>query len=157
METAAMKIQAETIIIEQTYLVPIERVWKAITTLDEMQEWFFEQLEKFEAAVGFETKFTIYIEKQKFPHVWKIIDVQPPGKMIYDWSYEGYPGKSIVRFELFKKENATQLRLTDQVIEPYPNSIPGFKRERGLQAWNFFIKKSLKTYLQKQKLNDSGL
>ncbi len=55
----------------------------------------------------------------------------------------------MVKFELFKENGMTKLRLTHQVLEDFPDDIPEFKRESGLEGWKFFITKSLKEFLEK--------
>ena len=40
------------------------------------------------------------------------------------------------------------LRLTDQTLESFPDDIPEFTRESGIEGWTFFINKSLKEYLE---------
>ncbi|MFK5893557.1 MAG: hypothetical protein QM504_10085 [Pseudomonadota bacterium] len=37
----------------------------------------------------------------------------------------------------------TKLKLTYTVIESFPNNIPEFTRESGIEGWNHFIKDSL--------------
>jgi uncharacterized protein YndB with AHSA1/START domain len=33
------------LVIEKTFNAPVEKVWKAITDLDQMKQWYFPQLE----------------------------------------------------------------------------------------------------------------
>jgi hypothetical protein len=53
-------------------------------------------------------------------------------------------------FELFKQDNLIKLRLTHQVQESFPGDIPEFSRESCVEGWTFFIKKSLKEFLEKK-------
>ena len=55
----------------------------------------------------------------------------------------------IVAFELFEEDDSTRLNLTHRVTESFPDDIPEFKRESGLAGWNYFIKTSLKEFLEK--------
>lgn len=43
----------------------------------------------------------------------------------------------------------SKLILTHQVTETFPQNIEEFKRESCTGGWNWFIKKSLKEYLEK--------
>ncbi len=82
--------------------------------------------------------------------MWEVTEVVP-GKMItYNWKYDGYPGDSFVVFELFKQNNLTRLKLTHQVYESFPEDIPEFSRESCIEGWTFFIKKSLKGFLEER-------
>jgi uncharacterized protein YndB with AHSA1/START domain len=140
----------QPIVVEQIYNTHINRVWSAITSLTEMKKWFFDNLTTFEPKVGFETSFDIQIEDRVFSHIWKVIEVQPNHKIATEWRFGGYDGCAIVDFELTQIDDKTNLRLTARAIESFPNDIPEFKRESGVEGWNYFIKNSLKEYLEKQ-------
>lgn len=134
--------------IEQTFNVPSEKVWHALTDLDEMRQWYFSNIPSFEAKVGFETQFTVQVEDRAFHHQWKVTEVIPQQKIAYEWTFDGYPGRGVSLFELKGNDKETTLRLTATVIEKYPDDIPEFKRESGVAGWNYLLKESLKYYLQ---------
>jgi uncharacterized protein YndB with AHSA1/START domain len=144
-----MKKEEEPIIVEQTYHTSNDVVWNAITVAEQMRQWYFISIASFKPEVGFETKFDVKTPDRSFLHMWKVIGVQPQRMIKYNWKYDNYPGESIVVFELFKENNSTRLRLTHKVTESFPEDIPEFKRESGLAGWTYFIKKSLKDYLEK--------
>jgi len=73
----------------------------------------------------------------------------PLTMLAYNWKYEDISGDSLAKFELFEENKLTKLRLTHQVLEDFPDDIPEFKRESGLEGWKFFIRKSLKEFLEK--------
>lgn len=141
----------EPIIVEQTFNATIDSVWKAITEIKQMRQWYFENIPTFKPEVGFETQFTVEGQYRVFPHRWKVTEVEPLKKIAYNWKYDGYPGDSIVLFELFEMENSTKLKLTYRVLESFPEGIPEFERESGVRGWEFFIGKSLKEYLENKK------
>jgi uncharacterized protein YndB with AHSA1/START domain len=144
-----MRKNDDPIIIEQTFNRPIDTVWRSITEIDQMRQWYFENIPSFKPEVGFETQFNVQSQHRNFLHIWKVTEVVPLKKISYNWKYEGYPGDSFVVFELFKQNNLTKLRLTHQVQESFPEDIPEFSRESGLEGWTFFIRKSLKEFLEK--------
>ena len=145
-----MKKTDEPIIVEQIFKSSKSDVWKAITELKQMKQWFFDNIESFKPEVGFETKFIIQNEDRVFPHLWKVTDVEPMSKITYNWKYEGYRGDSYVHFELFKQKLLqTKVRLTHQVIESFPSDVPEFTRDSCIGGWNYFIKQNLKSYLEK--------
>ena len=74
----------------------------------------------------------------------------PLQKITYRWGYKEYPGDSFVKFDLNKKEGSTILRVSTVVKADFPDDIPEFKRESGVQGWNYFIGNQLKAYLGKQ-------
>lgn len=143
-----MKKEDEPIVVEQIYEAPLEKVWEAISVRDKMTRWFFPNIPSFEPVVGFETRFVIQVEDRTFPHLWKLTEVIPLKKLAYEWQFEGYPGRGISVFELGEEWQGTKLRLTFTVLEKFPDNIPEFKRESGVAGWNYFIRESLKEYLE---------
>jgi len=143
-----MKVNEPIIEVSQRFQKPIEVVWKALTDVSEMRQWFFNNIPDFEALVGFETQFNVAIENRIFRHVWTITEVIPLNKIVYNWKYDGYKGNSFVTFQLSEIDNQTQLTLTTKVTEDFPNTIPEFKRESCITGWNYFIKTSLVNYFK---------
>ena len=137
----------EPIIIEQSFKASIDTVWTSITDINQMREWYFKNIPSFEPEVGFETQFNVQSQDRNFLHQWKVTDVNPLKMITYNWKYENYPGDSFVVFELFKQDSSTMLRLTHQFTESFPEDVPEFLRESGVQGWRYFINKSLKNYL----------
>ena len=143
-----MRIFDEPIIIEQTFNCSTETVWRSITEIDQMRQWYFEEISSFKPKVGFETQFNTSGPSRNFLHMWKVTEVVPQKKISYDWKYEGIPGDSRVEFELFDQNNQTMLRVTHYSKEDFPDDIPEFSRESGVEGWKYFIRKSLKEYLE---------
>jgi uncharacterized protein YndB with AHSA1/START domain len=145
-----MKKNDEPIIVEQNFNTSVDVVWNAITKVDQMRQWYFDNILSFKPEVGFETHFNVESQDRSFLHLWKVTGVVPLKKISYNWRYENYPGDSFVVFELFKENNSTKLRLTHRVTESFPEDIPEFKRESGIAGWTYFIKESLKEFLEKE-------
>ena len=143
-----MKKTDQVVIVEAIINATNEQVWSAITELDHMQKWFFDNIPAFEAQVGFETSFIVDAGERLFDHRWRIIEVGINSKISYNWKYEGYIGDSNVHFELFPQEGNTLLRLTTEIIEDFPQEIPEFRIESCIGGWNYFIKESLPKYLE---------
>ena len=135
------------IIVEQSFEASIDTVWSAITEVDQMRQWYFENIPAFKAEVGFETQFEITNQGRVFPYRWKVTKVVPLKTLEYNWKYDGYPGDSFVAFELFEQNDRTKLRLTARVVESFPEDIPEFTRESGVGGWTYFITQSLRTFL----------
>ena len=138
-----MKVSEPLIEVKQRFQQPIEKVWKALTDVNEMRQWFFENIPAFDPSVGFKTQFTIESEDRQFPHLWEVTEVVPFQKIVYNWKYEGYKGDSFVTFQLSEVDNQTQLCLTTKATEDFPDTIPEFKRDSCIAGWNYFIKTSL--------------
>lgn len=143
-----MKTNHKPVIVEQLFNQPIETVWNAITQLDQMKLWFFENIQSFEAVVGFETQFNVKAPSRDFLHCWKIIEVIPNQKIVYSWKYQNIKGEGTVTFEVFQENYQTKLILTNEGLESFPPSIPEFARESCIAGWNYFIQQRLTEYLK---------
>ena len=144
-----MRKNHEPIIVEQIFNTSIDAVWNSITEIDQMRQWYFENIPSFKPEVGFETQFNVQSQDRNFLHMWKVTEVVPKKMITYNWKYNSYPGDSFVVFELFKQNNLTKLRVTHQVQESFPEDIPEFSRESCIEGRTFFIRKSLKDFLGK--------
>lgn len=143
-----MKATDEPVIVEETFAVLADIVWRAITDVDEMTRWFFDNIPSFKSEVGFKTQFTVRSGERAFRHLWEITEVLPMRKIVYSWKYEGYPGEASVLFELTPEGKSTRLKLTNIVLEDFPDDIPEFKRESCVAGWEYFIQGRLKEYLE---------
>ncbi|MBI4861730.1 MAG: SRPBCC domain-containing protein [Candidatus Riflebacteria bacterium] len=139
---------AKPIVVSQIFDVSIERVWQAVTDRDQMIKWCFAEIPSFKPVVGFHTRFTVKGGDRDFVHVWKITDVSAAKRISYAWSYEGYPGSSQVTWDLSSESGRTKLTLTHQGMETFPQNIPELTPESGTAGWNYFVRQSLKKYLE---------
>lgn len=137
------------VVIEQHYVTSAGNVWQAITDLNQMKKWFFEDLTSFKPEVGFKTKFGVEVEGIIYTHLWEITELIPLRRITYNWKYEGFPGDSYVTFDLIELNNSTQLILTHTIIESFQLNNPIFSRQSTIDGWTYFIKESLKRYLEK--------
>lgn len=146
-EVYVMSILHQPIIVEQKFNKTREQVWSAITELPQMQKWFFENIPEFLAEEGFETRFNVDAGEIQFMHLWKITEVIPLQKIVYDWRYDKLSGRGIVSFELFKEGEQILLRLTNFGLETFPKDIPEFSRDSCTGGWQYFINQRLNDYL----------
>src|SRR5437879_5373423 len=133
---------AEAVVIERTFNAPVGRVWKALTDVEEMRQWYF-NLKQFKAEVGFEFEFVVEHEGMTYHHLCKVTEVIPQKKLAYTWRYQGHEGDSLVTFELFADGDKTRLRLTHEGLETFPK-LPAFARKRFMEGWTQIIGSSLK-------------
>jgi ketosteroid isomerase-like protein/uncharacterized protein YndB with AHSA1/START domain len=138
------------LIVEQTYNSTISRVWNAITDENKMKKWYFETMQTFKPIVGFKTKFKVQANGIDYLHSWKVTEVIQEKKITYNWKFGGYPGESVVTFELSINNNTTKLKLTEVGIESFPKNNPDFTRESRIEGWNYFIRKRLKAFLDNE-------
>jgi len=139
----------EPFIIEQVYKTSLDRVWKAITSIEEMKQWYFD-ISEFNPEPGFEFQFMAGPdEKRQYHHLCKVIEVIPMRKLVYSWQYEGYEGNSLVTFELWPQGELTRLKLIHEGIETFPAGDPDFSKDSFAEGWNWIIGTVLKMYLEK--------
>lgn len=145
-----MKRTDKPIVVEQTYKVERQTVWKAITKPEELKQWLFNTIEEFEPRVGFETLFVVEVEGVKYPHRWKVTQADDNKKIQYSWKYDGFSGAAIVTFELSEEaESKTRLQLTYRAVEDFSHE-ENFTRKVAEEGWTFLIQESLKKYLEKE-------
>jgi uncharacterized protein YndB with AHSA1/START domain len=143
------------LITEQIYNAPIEKVWKAITNNDDMQQWYF-KLADFKPEMGFEFQFEGGDESRTYLHFCKVTEVVPGKKITYSWSYDGFEAMSYVTWELFaqpgptfREGGKTKLILTHTGLETFPQDNPSFAKESFTKGWAYITGTSLKNYLEK--------
>jgi len=146
------KIENEELVvrIERIFNAPVEKVWSAITDINQMRAWYFPQLEDFKPEKGFETQFNVHHDGKDFMHLWKVNEVVPLRKISIEWMYAGYPGTSMVSFEIFPAADKTRLVLTHEGIESFmPAIYPELGRKNFANGWAAFMDKGLKEFLEK--------
>jgi len=139
--------EARPIVVTQTYPVPPEVLWQAITDPQQMPQWFFDTIEAFEPRVGFETVFVVVADGDAYTHRWTVTEVVPREKIVYRWRYDGIPGDSTVTWQLAPTAQGTRLTLTHAGGETFPQDNPVFFRETGVEGWTYFLQDSLKSFL----------
>ena len=138
----------EPIVMECRLNSPADKVWLALTEKDKMKQWYFD-IENFKAELGFEFQFDGGSEEKKYLHLCKITELVPGEKLAYSWRYEGYPGGSLVTFDLIEEAGITRLMLTHEGLESFPANNPDFTKENFIAGWNDIIGTNLKDFVEK--------
>ena len=137
------------IIIERSFNAPIETVWRAITDVGQMKQWYFPALDSFKPEVGFETQFNVRHDEKDYLHIWKVTEVVPGKKLTYNWKYGEYSGDTMVTFELLSEGDKTKLKLTHKGLETFlPETNPELARGNFVQGWTHFSS-SLEAFLER--------
>ena len=139
----------EAIVMERTLNAPVARVWKALTDVDQMRQWYFD-LKEFIPQVGFEFEFVVEHEGNTYHHLCRVTDVIPEKKIAYTWRYKGEPGDSLVTFELAPEDDKTRLKLTHTGIETFPKT-PAYARKNFEAGWTAIIGSELKEFVEKKQ------
>lgn len=130
---------SQPVIVERTFDAPVVKVWKAITTKEQISQWLF-PMDYFECKSGFEFRFTGSKDDVSYSHLCKITEVVPLKKLSFSWRYDGFSGNSFVTFELFSEgKNKTLLRLTHMGLDTLPPSNPNFLNGNYVPNWPHHI------------------
>ena len=141
-------MQNEAFVIERTFDAPIEKVWNAISTKEQMKQWYFD-LEEFKPEVGFEFRFEAGDENTKYLHICRITEVVPGKKLVHSWRYDGHDAETYVTWELFDEGDKTRLRLTHEGLERIAKYGTAFAKENFVAGWTDIIGRSLKEFVEK--------
>jgi len=148
-------METKPLIVEHTYDAPIQKVWAALTEKDQMKEWYFE-LAAFKAEKGFNFQFTGGDDKVQYLHECEVLAVDPLRTLSYSWAYPGYPGYSVLTWELFSEtENQTRLRLTHEGLESFPQENKNFRVESFTEGWNYILHESLTAFVETETIKQS--
>jgi len=136
-------------VIEREFDASISKVWDAITNNEKMKKWYF-QLPEFKPVVGFEFQFLGGEEGgEQYKHLCRVTEVVPGKKIVYSWRYDGYPGNSLVSWELSELGDKTRLRLTHSGLDSFASSVQAFRSENFAKGWIHILDESLKGFLEK--------
>ena len=135
--------------IERTFNASVERVWSALTGVEQMRQWYFD-LKEFKPEVGFKFEFVVEHEGNTYHHLCKVTEVIPQKKIAYTWRDKGELGDSLVTFELFPEGNKTRLRLTHTGIETFPKTL-AYARKNFEAGWTAIIGSELKQFVEKSE------
>lgn len=139
------------LVFERRYKAPIEKVWKAITDVDQIRKWYF-NVSGFKPEVGFEFQFNgVDANGKEKIHLCKVLEVVPLKKISHSWEYIGLEGTSVLTWELFNDSGTTIVKLTHAGLESFSNSGPGYKKENFNQGWGYFLDTALLNFLNEKK------
>jgi uncharacterized protein YndB with AHSA1/START domain len=140
---------AGAVVVERTLNAPVAKVWKALTDVDQMREWYFD-LNEFKPEVGFEFEFVVEHEGNSYHHLCRITEVVAQKKIAYTWRYKGEPGDSLVTFELFGEGNKTRVQVTHTGIETFPKT-PAYARKNFEAGWTTILGTELKQFVERKE------
>ena len=142
-----MKVSEGPIQLEYDFNTTAEKLWSALVEVDQMKQWYFDNIPDFKAKVGFVTSFPVQSGNRTFTHVWEIREVTIQKSITYTWRYKEYSGDSFLTFVLTPTGETIKLHLTIKVVEDFPDNIPEFERSSCIGGWNYFMDR-LKKYLE---------
>jgi len=139
-------MEKQPLVMERTYNAPVDKVWRAITDVGQMRQWYF-NLDDFKPEVGFTFEFSGQSDCGDYLHFCEVTEVVDGRKITYSWSYKDYEGMSYVSWELFPEGEMTRLVLTHAGLETFP-PMKDFTRESFSGGWTYFVHDALKKFLE---------
>lgn len=137
------------IIVERVFAVSPASLWRALTDVEEMKQWYFD-LPEFRAEVGFKFSFTGGPSPERqYLHLCEVKEVVVEQKLSYSWRYEGYEGDSLVSFELIPQADKTLLRLSHIGLHTFPSNNPDLAKQNFETGWESIVNQSLAEYIGK--------
>ena len=138
------------VLVERTFDAPMDVVWRALTDVDQMKQWYIPNIESFKPEVGFRTEFNVREGGKDYLHQWEITTVVPGSKIACRWKFDGYPGDSLVTFELSPESGKTKLKLTHEGLESFrPVDNPDLARGAFAEGWTNLIGTALKEFVER--------
>lgn len=148
-----MKTTEAPVTVTQTFPCSASTLWSALTNIEEMRRWYFDNIPGFNPRVGFTTEFVVANEDRTFTHCWEILEAQVNEKLSYRWTYSEYEGEAIAHFSLSGSDPVV-LTVTMEVLADFDDSVTEFTLESCQGGWDYFIADSLKNYIDStQNLN----
>jgi uncharacterized protein YndB with AHSA1/START domain len=143
-----MKTNTLPFTLEKSFEAPILKVWKTITNNELMKQWYFD-IADFKPEPGFEFQFYGGTENKRYLHLCKVNEVIFSKKISYSWRFDGYPGQSLLTFQLYKEgDKKTKLKLIHEGLETFPADNPDFAKKSFAEGWTYIIGTSLKEFLE---------
>lgn len=143
-------MNSQPIVKEISINSPVSRIWKAITTKEEIKHWSFD-IAAFEPVPGYEFRFYGGNEERRFLHICVVKEVIENKKLSYSWTYEDLPGiETLVTIELFEQgPDSTLVRLTHEGVDKFPQD-KNFARDNFEMGWTE-ITKLLKKHVESEQ------
>ena len=138
--------EVKPLVIERVFNATAAQLWQAITTKEAMKQWYFD-LAEFEPEVGFQFRFDVEHEGNKYIHLCEVIDVVPQQKLAYTWRYDGQPGNSLVTWELIPEGDKTRLRLSHAGLDTFPK-LPDYAVQNFTDGWTAILGQGLKNFIE---------
>jgi len=134
------------LIIERSYDATPAQIWAALTDPEKIKLWYFE-LPDFRAEVGYQFQFEGGPPERSYLHLCEVKEVLPNQVLAYSWRYDGYPGDSLVRFEILPEGKQTKVKLTHSGLHSFPADNPDFAPTNFETGWTDILGRSLTAFL----------
>ena len=139
----------DNVVIKQRVNAPVDKVWKAITDISLMKDWYFD-IADFSTDLNSEFSFYGNEENNKHQHHGEILEVIPKEKLKHTWSYPQITkDKTIVKWNLQDEGDKTLVILTHKGLENFEHLGENFSKDSFDKAWTEIVSIKLKNFIEK--------
>ncbi|MBS1494146.1 MAG: SRPBCC domain-containing protein [Bacteroidetes bacterium] len=136
----------EPIIKEIMVNAPIAKVWKALSTKEDLAKWFHASGD-FELEAGHTFHMDVQHEGKDYKHTLTITEIIPEQKLALDWFINGDPGITHVEYELEPEGCKTKVKVTHSGFDKYGEA--GAETRSGYNGgWDHVLNKLLKEFVE---------
>ena len=132
--------------LEQSFSVSPQIIWSCLTELHHLKQWFFQELNEFNAEPNFRTAFSIEFNEKIFTHCWEIKEIVPQNRLVLGWQYNEYSGDSEVIFDLSTTPQGCLVQLNASILDPFP-VMEEFTRKNMKAGWKDLLHTRLVNYV----------
>jgi len=134
-----------------------EQCWKALSRVEELQQWFHKEIQDFEAISGFETRFKTEVSGKELTHILKVIVADKYNCLRLTLDFEEYKSFMNYSFFIFSDEKSTSIRFhfdNTAIFKLFRGEITeDYDFEYAIPDWETIITKRLQNHLdQKEKI-----
>jgi uncharacterized protein YndB with AHSA1/START domain len=140
-------VKTVPVIKEAVILAPVNQVWTALTDKEALRIWFF-RVDELRPEPDFEFRFNREKDNKRYAVTGKILLAVPEKKLSYAWSYEDFPARTIVTFDMAVMEDGTKVRITHEGLEKIPQKYKQVSVQAHSESWDSLIK-ALKNHLER--------
>ena len=134
--------------IEIVIKAPASKVWKAIIEKEQISQWLM-PVDDFAPELGNISHMRWGDGEEIVNHTYIIKEIVPEKKLVLLWRVSGFPGDTIITYELNEEDRKTKLTFTLQGWEGAAFESNKQSRDEDLEGWRSVIEKVLKDHIEK--------
>lgn len=138
----------DALTLSETYNVPVEELWQALTNQEKMKIWYFD-ISNFKLERGFVFEFYEPGEERKYLHRCEILDFKPNSFLKHTWTHPEFSnGITEVHWEMEELNNETHLKFSHIGLENIADAGEAFQRKNYEEGWKYNLEIALRQFLE---------
>jgi uncharacterized protein YndB with AHSA1/START domain len=140
-------VKAVPVIKEAVIHAPASQVWTALTDKEALRIWFF-RVDDMKPEPDFEFRFNRENDNKRYAVTGRILLAVPEKKLSYAWSYEDFPARTLVTFDIAMMGEGTKVRVTHEGLDKIPQKYKQVSIQSHAEGWEKRMT-SLKNHLER--------